>query len=358
MGYPLRAARCALTTTLLLAAMAPAPARANAPGGAAAPAEPVRVPGGAPAPAAALTGGSEYGVVVAVSAGKRPVVSELRVPRVARAGRPPRVSLRIDEPGVRTVSLAVAVTDLSSRRVVITAGMGWVLTGRTLTVSWPSGATLKPGRYRVSLSAHDHHAGTLLHGAHSSGEATLTVTPTASKAPAPNPPGSPAPPVPPAVVPETGVLSPAQSAAAGAVFPVAGLHSFGGPENRFGAPRGDHVHEGQDVLAAEGTPIVAPFAGTIVAPGYQGAGAGYYVVEHTAVGFDLMFAHCKAASLAVSTAQAVSAGQQLCEAGQTGSATTPHLHFELWVGEWQSASGHPIDPLPYLEAWDHGGATS
>jgi hypothetical protein len=24
----------------------------------------------------------------------------------------------------------------------------------------------------------------------------------------------------------------------------------------------------------------------------------------------------------------------------------------MWVGGWQAAGGHPIDPLPYLEAWE------
>ncbi len=66
-----------------------------------------------------------------------------------------------------------------------------------------------------------------------------------------------------------------------------------------------------------------------------------------------MFAHCEAASFAVSGGEAVTAGQQLCRAGQTGDATAPHLHFEIWVGGWQSPTGHSIDPLPYLEAWEH-----
>ena len=35
-----------------------------------------------------------------------------------------------------------------------------------------------------------------------------------------------------------------------AVFPVAGPHNFGGPENRYGAPRAGHIHEGQDILTA------------------------------------------------------------------------------------------------------------
>ena len=209
---------------------------------------------------------------------------------------------------------------------------------------WPSAAVLKAGSYQVSVRAHDHHGGMLVAGAHSSGVAGLTVT----EPPAPAPP----PPTPTPVATEPGVPTPSQTVAWGAVFPVAGPHSFGGPENRFGAPRANHTHQGQDILTAEGTPVVAPLAGTITWTSYQAGGAGYYAVEHTERGFDYMFAHCRAGSLAVSKEQAVSAGQTLCSAGQTGDATTPHLHFEIWVGGWQASTGHPIDPLPYLEAWD------
>jgi murein DD-endopeptidase MepM/ murein hydrolase activator NlpD len=271
-------------------------------------------------------------------------VSRLSVPGSTSVGRPPRVTLRIDEKGVGTVRVRVTVNDLSTRKPVIIVDLGWVHTGRVLTVRWPPHARLKPGSYHVSVAANDHHSGTLLRTAHSSGVATLTVT-----APVPPPPPAPLPPA----APEPGVLTPAQTAADGAVFPVAGAHSFGGPENRFGAPRGSHVHQGQDVLASEGTPVVAPLAGTILTTSYQAGGAGYYAVEHTLAGFDFMFAHCKASSLAVGSGQAVGAGEILCLAGQTGDATTPHLHFEIWVGGWQSPTGHPIDPLAYLEAWDH-----
>src|SRR5207248_2422633 len=133
---------------------------------------------------------------------------------------------------------------------------------------------------------------------------------------------------------------------------VAGPHNFGGPENRFDAPRADHVHEGQDVLTSEGMPVVAPLAGEIIATSFQVGGAGYYAAEHTSVGLDFFFAHCKAGSLLVNVGEAVAAGQQLCAAGQTGDATTPHLHFEVWVGGWHAPGAYPIDPLPYLEAWE------
>jgi biotin carboxyl carrier protein len=288
----------------------------------------------------------------------RPVVSSLSVPRAATAGRPPRVVLRIDEPGVATVDVQVTILALATHRAVVVVSLGWVRTGCTITVVWPAKATLVAGSYDVSVSAHDHRGAALLRGAHSSGVASLTIKappapakappPAPAKAPPPAPPSSPTPP--PAV--EAGVLTVAQTVADGAVFPVAGLHNFGGPENVFGAPRDGYLHQGQDILTVEGTPVVAPLAGAILTTSYQEGGAGYYAVEQTAIGFDFMFAHCEAASLAVSTGEVVAAGQQLCRAGQTGDATAPHLDFEMWVGGWQAASGHPINPLPYLEAWE------
>jgi biotin carboxyl carrier protein len=298
--------------------------------------------GGTAAPIAAEVGGAQFGVPAASA---RPVLTRLEIPATALAGRPPRVTLELTEHGVRTVFLRVLIIALASRRTAVTATMGWVRTGRAIAVAWPAGARLRAGSYRVTVSAHDRRNGNIVRRARISGFATLTVTAPAAPAPVPATPA-----------PEAGVLTPAQTAAAGAVFPVAGPHNFGGPENRFGAPRSGHTHQGQDVLAAEGTPIRAPLAGTIVQATYQAGGAGYYTVEHTASGFDFMFAHCRAGTLAVSANESVRAGQQLCEAGQTGYATTPHLHFEIWVGGWAAAAGHPIDPLPYLQAWDREGA--
>src|ERR1017187_1263402 len=118
--------------------------------------------GGAQAPSAPQAGGSEYGVLT----------------RTASLS------------GVGTVSVTVAVNDLSTRKATIVVRMGWVHTGRTLTVSWPRGATLKAGTYHVSVSAQDHHSGNLRRTAHSSGVAILTV---AAPVKAPAPPVAPAP---------------------------------------------------------------------------------------------------------------------------------------------------------------------
>jgi hypothetical protein len=321
----MRRARVAVLCSLTAAAFASSCAVATALRG---------EPGGTASPQA---GGSQFGVPAAA----RPVVTLLRVPATAAPGRPPRVTVRVDERGVGTVRMRVLLVDLGTHRTAVTANMGWVHTARSLNVAWPSSARLTAGSYQVTISAHDHHNGNLLRSAHSSGEAALVVQ---------APVLVPAPPL------QAGVPTPAQTAADGAVFPVRAAHSYGGPENRFGAPRAGHIHQGQDILTTEGTVDAAPLAGTIVTAGYQAGAAGYYVVEHTGIGFDFMFAHCEAGSFAVVANQAVAAGQALCRAGQTGDATAPHLHFEMWVGGWQAAGGQPIDPLPYLQAWEHDDA--
>jgi hypothetical protein len=296
-------------------------------------------PGGTSAPETPQAGGSEFGVPASIA---RPELSELSIPSPVTAGKPPRITLSLVESHVATVYLRVLIINLSSHHTAVTATMGWVHTSHKLAVVWPSGARLGAGDYHVTVSAHDHHNGNILRNARISGQATLTVKAAAT----------PVTPAPPTAAPEAGVPTPAQTAADGAVFPVRGTHNFGGPENRYGAPREGHIHQGQDILTAEGTPDVVPLAGTIDSTANQPGAAGYYVVEHTLIGFDFMFAHCEANSFTVAAGQAVAAGQEICKAGQTGDATAPHLHFEMWVGGWQAKGGHPIDPLPYLEAWE------
>jgi murein DD-endopeptidase MepM/ murein hydrolase activator NlpD len=135
-------------------------------------------------------------------------------------------------------------------------------------------------------------------------------------------------------------------------FPVAGPFDYGGEESRFGADRPGHVHQGQDLTAPEGTPVVAPHAGIVRDVDYQAGGAGHYVVlEGEGENRSYVFMHLREGSIRVREGEPVSTGAPLADVGSTGSSSGPHLHFEIWVGPWYGG-GHPIDPLPDLRRWD------
>jgi murein DD-endopeptidase MepM/ murein hydrolase activator NlpD len=132
-------------------------------------------------------------------------------------------------------------------------------------------------------------------------------------------------------------------------LPLAGAFTWPGPDGSFGAGRAGHIHQGIDLLAASGTPIVAPEAGTVSFVAYQAKAAGYYVVLHSP-DYDFAFMHLLAGSTRVRVGQTIAAGDPIGLVGQTGDAEAPHLHFEVWVGPWQQG-GRPIDPAPLLHSW-------
>ena len=136
------------------------------------------------------------------------------------------------------------------------------------------------------------------------------------------------------------------------VFPVQGPYSFGGAGAVFGAGRTGHIHQGQDIVAAEGQAVVSPVAGTVHWVAYQASGAGHYVVVAGADGRHYVFMHLQAGSIVVAKGAPVTAGQRLGSVGNTGASEGPHLHFEIWVnGWWATKASAPIDPLPDLKAW-------
>ncbi len=136
------------------------------------------------------------------------------------------------------------------------------------------------------------------------------------------------------------------------VFPVAGAFTLGGKDSRFGAGRTGHTHQGQDVLADSGTPLVAPWPGTVRFVKYQAAGAGYYVVlAGDGENRDYVFMHLLKGSITVEPGDRVAKGQQFAAVGSTGRSSGPHLHFEVWDGGWYVKGGKPIDPLPILQSW-------
>jgi hypothetical protein len=135
------------------------------------------------------------------------------------------------------------------------------------------------------------------------------------------------------------------------VFPLRGVFSYGGPEARFGAARDGHTHQGQDLFADEGIPVVAPRSGTVEYVEYQAGGAGWYVVlDGDAEDLDYAFMHLKEGSIPVVKGEHVDQGQRLGSVGHTGDAQGNHLHFEIWQGPWYNG-GHVVDPLPYLQQW-------
>jgi murein DD-endopeptidase MepM/ murein hydrolase activator NlpD len=134
-------------------------------------------------------------------------------------------------------------------------------------------------------------------------------------------------------------------------FPVRGPHNFGGASARFGAQRSGHTHQGQDVLAPCGTKLVAAQGGTVKYTAYQSA-AGYYLLIHGADGTDNAYMHMAGPS-PFTEGDTVYTGLQIGVVGDTGDATACHLHFEIWPAPgWYENGGRPIDPLPYLQAWD------
>ena len=269
---------------------------------------------------------------------QRPVARTFEVvPGRVREGGRVRLRLRVDERGVDRVSARVVVLTSGTGVAAARFSLGLIRTGRTLTLVWPRKHVPAAGTYVVRLHVKDPHGSTLARAAASSGKSRLVVRPRPRPEKSqPEPPAQPTP------------IAPI----AGGVFPVAGAHTLGSGEARFGAPRRGHSHEGQDIMAAQGTPVVSPLPGTVRFVDNQPSGAGWYVVLAADDGRTLFFAHLVAGSVTVAEGARVAAGQQIAQVGSTGSSTGPHLHFEIWEGGWRDLGGHPIDPLPQLLAWD------
>jgi murein DD-endopeptidase MepM/ murein hydrolase activator NlpD len=192
-----------------------------------------------------------------------------------------------------------------------------------LTVQVPQGA--RSGRIKVI----DRGVGT------ARSATALQVRAKAPPTPAPTPPAAPAP----AVAP--GALPPG-------VFPIRGAHTYGESASNLFTGRGGH--QGNDVFAACGTPLVAAQPATVTRSAFQSR-AGNYVVLKADDGRGLAYMHLREAS-PLQKGQRVAAGQPVGTVGQTGRASGCHLHFELWTAPGWYEGGEPIDPRPQLKAWD------
>jgi murein DD-endopeptidase MepM/ murein hydrolase activator NlpD len=131
-------------------------------------------------------------------------------------------------------------------------------------------------------------------------------------------------------------------------FPLIGAHHYGEHGASFGGSRG---HQGQDVFAECGTPIVAVRGGVVKFKRFQGAAGNYVVIDGARTGVDFAYMHLREAAL-VEEGERVRTGQPIGFVGATGRASGCHLHFEEWTAPGWYSGGGAFDPLPDLRAWD------
>ncbi|MFI5231238.1 MAG: M23 family metallopeptidase [Gemmatimonadales bacterium] len=98
-------------------------------------------------------------------------------------------------------------------------------------------------------------------------------------------------------------------------------------------------HEGIDLSAPMGAPIVAPAAGRVISVSNEPGYGNTFQIDH-GNGIVTKFAHCS--RIVVHVGQQVTRGQLIATVGNTGLATGPHLHYEVHV------NGKPVDPLKYV----------
>jgi murein DD-endopeptidase MepM/ murein hydrolase activator NlpD len=99
------------------------------------------------------------------------------------------------------------------------------------------------------------------------------------------------------------------------------------------------MHEGIDVGAPTGTPIIAPADGVITYSGSKPGFGNFVQIDH-GYGVETIYGH--ASSLSVKKGQKVTRGDRIATVGNTGYSTGPHVHYEVRV------NGTPVDPLYYM----------
>lgn len=130
-------------------------------------------------------------------------------------------------------------------------------------------------------------------------------------------------------------------------FPVLGYVWY---HDDYGAPRYEpyfHLHEGVDLFATAGTPVIACVDGVIpkVANGSIG-GISFWLAGDD--GITYYYGHLQSFAPGLVPGKRVRMGEVLGYVGDTGVAvgTYPHLHFEMHPG-----GGLPVSPKPVLDAW-------
>lgn len=129
-------------------------------------------------------------------------------------------------------------------------------------------------------------------------------------------------------------------------IPVNGLYretsGFGYRQDPFG--RGTAFHEGTDLAARTGAPLVAAAPGKVVYAGVKGTYGRTVEIDHGG-SFRTLYAHMN--TIAVKVGDTVALGQKIGTMGSTGRSTGPHLHYEIYF------RGKSYDPIKFLRAGKH-----
>jgi murein DD-endopeptidase MepM/ murein hydrolase activator NlpD len=110
--------------------------------------------------------------------------------------------------------------------------------------------------------------------------------------------------------------------------------------NNFGARVNGSPNDGIDLALPEGTPVRAAEDGVVAYAGNELKGYGNLVLVRHANGF--VSAYANGSELLVKRNDQVHKGQVILKSGQTGTAATPQLHFEI------RKNSAPVDPMQYL----------
>ena len=150
--------------------------------------------------------------------------------------------------------------------------------------------------------------------------------------------------------PEPYEVTAARQAPGGLIIPVAGVVAARLTDTWGAARSAGRRHEGIDILAPKGTPVRAAAPGKVL-KFHDSARGGITIYQSDASGhFIFYYAHLISRAPGLREGDLVTQGQVIAYVGQTGNATTPHLHFEIeraaadgqW---WRGAAFNPYQSL-------------
>ena len=140
----------------------------------------------------------------------------------------------------------------------------------------------------------------------------------------------------------------AVSGGQGPYNPVAAPVDYGTAINTFGGG-GMRSHEGQDMFAPVGTPLVSPAATTVLETGTDGGRGNWAALYDPAADRTYVYMHMEEPAT-VKAGQGLNAGDVVGPLGCTGSCDGAHLHFEIRAGK--DPYGRASDPIPEISKWE------